>query len=169
MVNITTLNRFFAESWVKALFIAFPISLTFGLVASFGFIAGAGEIIQVFFTSDDLKNEIHHIEWWIFISGLCGVLGIAGIWLRLIFQDKLAKTVSCFNWFTFILLSTGVFGVFWLLLGPGFGYGPFGEGRPGLFSFFQEEKLIVFVCLCLAAYGGWLAYTTIKPNNHPLC
>ncbi len=113
MVKITTLNRFFAKGWVEALFIALPISLTFGLVASFGFIAGAGEIIQVFFTSDDLKNEINHIEWWIFISGLCGVLGIAGIWLRLIFQDKLAKTVGCFN---LVYIHPFVYWSVWCLL-----------------------------------------------------
>lgn len=155
MVNLQRVSSFLSKGWVKALLIALPISVTFGYLALIGFLLGVLDIIEVYFTPNSWHKEMHYLDWWTLISGLCGLLGIAGIWIRLIFQGQLDQSVGRFNWFVCTLLLIGVFGVIWLMFGLGIGL-PI-DGYQGLLphsAFF-----------CLTIYGGWLAYTAISPRR----
>lgn len=144
------------KPWVKAILIAGPITATFGYVALLGVFYGLLYLYDVYFSSHSWRKEMGFAEWWVLISGICGILGITGIWLRLIYQERLAESHGyLYRWFVFALLLIGVFGVFWVNFGLG-----------SYISLSNYWDIIFYSAnFGLAGYGGWLAYTAIQPKR----
>ena len=93
---------------------------------------------------------ITYTNWLALFWGPGGILGLAGAWLRFLFQQRLSRGVSIFNWVVCFLLLSGVAAVFWVLFANGVEY--------FLKSYFP------FTLLAVAVYGTYLAITVVVPN-----
>ena len=139
------------KSWVKALLIAFPISVLFGPIAMIGFLLGLDDITRVYFTKDSWDKEVN---WWIFISGSCGLLGLIGIWLSLILEYKLKTSSGYLNKLVSLLLFIGIFGLFNYIIGI---------LMPSNIS--ASMILYIFILFCIFSYGIRLLYGFLRKTR----
>jgi len=119
------------------------------------FVIGLDDVLDVVRGTHVSRQTITYIDWWTLFSGLGGILGLAGAWLRFLFQQRLSRRVSNFNWVVCFLLLSGVGAAFWVLFLIFLKYA---------FSSLQDSLFSISL-LALGVYGTYLAITVVAPNH----
>ncbi len=128
--------------WGLAL-IALPATIFFGPVAVLGAWIGI----------NGLTDQHSILSGWIFLTGLGGVLGLTGIWVRLLTPMQNLTTRRRIG--MAVLLLSGVASLLAILFlnGPDYLHQSLARG--------EAEAWLTVVMLHLAMFGLWLAISTI--------
>ena len=156
---------FLSSGWFKAVVIALPATVIFGPVALLGFGVGLLNALDVLRGTHILQKTLTYSDWFELLAGFGGILGLVGAWLRFLFQNRLSRRMSIFNWVVCFLLLSGVgasIWVFWDLYLNGVDYF-FRVDFSSLKDFSFSKGPIGL--LILSAYGTYLAITVVVPNH----
>jgi hypothetical protein len=103
------MSRLLSKGWFKALVLALPATILFGPVAMIGAIMG---IVGIYFVliGEGLPSEtfLNNYQWHYVFRGLGGVLGLVGLWLVFLFENRIKEKLGIFNWIVAGCLCCGV-------------------------------------------------------------
>jgi len=116
-VNVTGKRqfKFLSSGWFKAIVIALPATIIFGPVALLGFTFGLDTALEVIRGTHVSQKTRTYTDWVELLSGLVGILGLVGAWLRFPLQQRLSRKITIFNWIVCFLLLSGVSASFLVL------------------------------------------------------
>lgn len=137
---------FLSKGLIKAILIALPISIFLVVPALEEFLVGIVSVVKTHTNPISIRETLYGFYWQRLITGFCLLAGIVGLWLRFLFQEKLAQTSTKFNRIVCFLLLNGVFVGVWLLFRRGAAWP-------------MDVNAITFL---LSAYMLWLAYITVS-------
>jgi len=139
----------FARGWVKALIIALPLSVYYGTLAFIGMLIGFDDITRFYFAKDSYNKEPN---WPFFLTSLAGLLGLAGLWLRFLFQERLLTRITYLNWIVTVLILIGIVDALFLIIAL--------LWSGAVTWMFVSVNLPV---ICIAIYGVWLIKSILRP------
>jgi len=139
------------------LLIAISITVLYGWVALFG-VVNAIDIVKVWMGINKLKTTIYLYEYKMAFQGLCGTLGIIGLWLSAIFYVRLSTSLSALNKAVVLLLTCGIIGAVYVFV--------------DVFTIslaYKEEMSSVFYVfgplLLVSCLSGFLIFRFMMPNK----
>jgi hypothetical protein len=107
--------------WMRAglaLVVGVPVTIVLGLVSIFGFATGLGGALRAFFQGvgkGSLDGSAIAILLGVGLLGLCGLLGLAGAWLRLGLSPGEFRTSRRLRRTTAAMLGAGLLAMLWLV------------------------------------------------------
>jgi hypothetical protein len=138
--------------WLFALVVALPATVSFGPTAFLGFVFGLMGIISFL----SARSRPDSMSWLLILSGLGGLLGLVGLWIRLLIdEDVLARHSTLARVTLALMLLCGSVSALWLT---------FLNGFSELFEAIVNKPAAswsVLLLLCLGVLGGVLALSTL--------
>jgi hypothetical protein len=136
--------------WLFALAVALPVTVAFGPTAFLGFGIGLNEIVSV-----SPWRWRHSMSWFMILSGLGGVLGLVGLWIRLLIDEEmLARLSTLARVMLALLLLCGSASALWVTFLNGYSYLLEAAHKP-------EAHWVLLLLFCLGIFGGVLALSTL--------
>ena len=156
------MSRLLSKGWFKALVLALPVTILLGPVAMFGTFMG---VVGIYFVliGEGLPSEtfLDNHQWYFVFRGLGGVLGLIGLWLVFLFENRIKDRIGVLNWIVAGCLCCGVLSGVLLLYDQIYIW----EELQRLGDIDITDYLDNFVIFMLVIIGLYYAVYCMKPNK----